>query len=313
MGGFSVKSRRELATPTGLVLGLAVLFFVGPLLYSNRAFFFTMAVFMILAFGLNLIYGYTGYLPFGYAVFLGMGAYGLAIGIKLGFPVPLAFLFSIAVSAALAVILLPLFRLRSHYFSIATLAAFEAVYYVVGNDHLTAYTGGPYGVTLVSIYQPQTVYLLAFAMLLVGVGANVWMKGSRMGLALQAIRDNPLAASMDGVNVPTMRGLSWIMSAVVAGTSGALYGWYISFFYPDTVFSLTTSVFVITFVIFGGLGTVLGPAIGVGVLYSLYDVVGISYPYYFEMIFGLLLVVLVLFLPRGVSQLVERYSGRRLP
>lgn len=308
-----MKSSRGFVTPVALILGLAVLFFAGPSVYNNQAFFLSTAVFMILALGLNLIYGFTGYLPFGYAVFVGMGAYGFAMGIKFGMPIYLAFLFSIFLSVVLAVVLLPLFRLRSHYFSIATLAAFEAVYYLVGSDYAKSYTGGPYGITLANVYQPGTIYIIAFLSLAFAVFVNAWVRGSRMGLALRAIRDNPLSASMDGVNVPVTRGLDWLLSALIAGLAGTIYGWYISFFYPETVFSLTFSLFVITFVIFGGMGTLVGPVIGVVTLYSLYDVVGISYPYYFDMIFGVLLVLLILFLPGGLSQVVERLIRRKLP
>jgi branched-chain amino acid transport system permease protein len=92
--------------------------------------------------------------------------------------------------------------------------------------------------------------------------------------------------------------------------AGGAYAWNLSVFYPEAVFTLQISVFAIVFSLFGGVGTVIGPIIGAGVLYSLYSAIGISEPQYFQLIYGGLIVLLVLFMPGGVLSLLTRRGVR---
>ncbi|ADL19206.1 Branched-chain amino acid ABC transporter, permease protein [Acidilobus saccharovorans 345-15] len=307
--GFGKREAKELAI---LAAVLAVIFLAGPLAYRNQFFFLSMMIYMMLAFGINMIYGFTGYLPFGYTVFYGLGAYGVYIGLVLGLHPALAFIFSIAISMAVAAVLLPLFRLRSHYFAIATLAALLAVNYLVASSELARWTGGGKGASLVTIYDPNLTYYVTFVLLLVFLAVTSLVKYSRYGLALRAIRGSALTASMDGVNVPLIRGLAWLISALMAAVAGAMYGWYVSFFYPD-IFSVATDVYVITYAIFGGAGTLTGPILGSIILSSVYQFIGIYYTEYLNIVFGILLVLLILFMPRGLVDLLNRKAHLRLP
>ena len=293
---------------TALIAAITLLVFAFvPHIYNNQFLLFNMMMYMALALGLNIIYGYTGYLPFGYVGFFGAGAYGGALAITfLHWSPYLAVIAGGGAAVLVGMILIPLFRLSGAYFSIANLAAAEALYYVVANPHLESITQGPYGISLPQVYDPNGAYWVMLFILLLALVLSGFIRGSRFGLALAAIRENPLSASMSGVNVVKLRSISWLLSALIAGLAGATFGWYISVFYPETVFGLGIGVFTIVFVLFGGIGTVLGPIVGTLILYGAYNYIGISTPQYFQLAYGLIIVLLVLFLPNGLVSLAKR-------
>ena len=97
-----------------------------------------------------------------------------------------------------------------------------------------------------------------------------------------------------------------LLSALIAGFAGGVFAWYVSVFYPETVFSGEFTIFAIVFALFGGTATVLGPIFGVLILYGIYNAVGISTPQYFQLIYGVLIMGLVLFLPNGLVSLFRR-------
>ncbi len=299
--------RRKYLSSVAVILVIAALFVFLPRVYNNQSFLFNMMLYLALAEGLNIIYGFTGYLPFGYVGFFGAGAYGSAIAITLLHISPYAGVLIGGVAAVVTgIILIPLLRLSGAYFAIANLAASQALYLVVANPSLQNITQGPYGIDLSSIYNANAGYytmlvVLVFAMLLVA-----YMKNSDFGLSLLAIKEDQVTASLAGVNVVRARSIAWMLSAFVAGLAGAAFGWFTAVFYPGTVFSLDVSVFTIVFVLFGGIGTVAGPLIGALILYSMYNFIGISTPQYFQLFYGLLIVVLVLFLPDGIASLLQK-------
>ncbi len=291
-----------------MIVAITVLAYVFvPYGYNNQFLLFNMMMYMALAQGLNIIYGYTGYLPFGYVGFFGAGAYGSALAIiylHLS-PFPAVLLGGLA-AVLVGMLLIPLFRLSGAYFSIANLAAAEALYYIIANPHLAGVTQGPYGISLSQVYDPNAAYWTMLAILVFALILSGLMRRSRFGLALGAIRANPVSAEMAGVNVVRARAIAWLLSAFVAGVSGAAFGWYISVFYPETVFSLSITVFAIVFVLFGGAGTLLGPLVGTLVLYGAYNYIGISTPQYFQLTYGVLVILLVLFLPSGLTSLLRK-------
>lgn len=291
-----------------VIVAITVLAYVFiPYGYDNQFLLFNMMMYMALAQGLNIIYGYTGYLPFGYVGFFGAGAYGGALAIIYlhWSPFPAVLLGGLA-AVLVGMLLIPLFRLSGAYFSIANLAAAEALYYIIANPHLASVTQGPYGISLPQVYDPNAAYWTMLAILVFALILSGLMRRSRFGLALGAIRENPVSAEMAGVNVVRARAIAWLLSAFIAGVSGAAFGWYISVFYPETVFSLSITVFAIVFVLFGGAGTLLGPLVGTLVLYGAYNYIGISTPQYFQLTYGLLIILLVLFLPSGLTSLLRK-------
>ena len=286
---------------------------VAPAFYPNQLLLFNLATFLTLALGVNVMYGFVGYLPFGYAGFFGAGAYGFAVLVmQLGLHPIAAILGGGAVTIAIAAILTPLLRLSGPYFAIASLAAAVALHQVVANPALEGITKGPYGVSLSGIFAPRLSYDVLLVILAGTLALVVWLRHSRFGLALQAIREDAVSAEMAGVPVVRLRILAWLASALVAGLAGGAYAWQVSVFYPETVFGIDFAIFPIVFALFGGIGTVTGPILGTLALYGLYNAIGLSAPQYFQLVFGLVIVVLVLFLPNGLVSLLARW-GLRVP
>ena len=270
--------------------------------YSNELMLFNFIVFLALAQGLNIIYGFTGYLPFGYVGFYGAGAYGFALAVMhLHAPAIVAMAAAAAAALILAVILLPLLRLSGAYFAIASMAAAQAVYEVVANPDLESVTKGPYGVSLSNVFAPAFSYYVALGILGFALALVVWLRNSRFGMSLQAIRDDSVSAAMAGVSVVRGRTVAWLLSALIAGLIGGVFAWHISVFYPDTAFDLSVSIFSTVFLLFGGATTLSGPLLGVFILYGIYNVIGIAVPQYFQFTYGALIVLLVLFLPNGLA------------
>jgi branched-chain amino acid transport system permease protein len=296
-----------------IVAPLVVILAVLPGVYQNHLLLFNFVIFLVLAQGVNIIYGFTGYLPFGYVGFFGAGAYGFAILVMhFQAPAAVAVLAGGAVGVALGLLLTPLLRLSGAYFAIANLAASLAVLHFVANPALENITKGPYGVSLSGTFNPNMAYAAALVVLALTLGAVVFLRNSRFGLALQAVREDAVSASMAGVNVVKMRVIAWLASALVAGLAGGVYAWYVSVFYPDNVFSGDFSIFAIVFALFGGVATITGPIVGVILLYGIYNLIGFTTPQYFQLIYGLLIMGLVLFLPAGLVSLATR-RGWRVP
>jgi branched-chain amino acid transport system permease protein len=139
-----------------------------------------------------------------------------------------------------------------------------------------------------------------------------WLRNSKFGLSLQAVRDDPISAATAGVSVSRARSIAWLISALIAGLIGGVFAWHISVFYPDSVFDLGISIFAIVFTLFGGSATLFGPILGVVILYGAYNVIGIGVPQYFQIVYGALIVALVLFLPDGLASVIAR-RGVRVP
>jgi branched-chain amino acid transport system permease protein len=286
---------------------LVILFAIAPGVYQNHLLLFNFVIFLILAQGVNIIYGFTGYLPFGYVGFFGAGAYGFAVMVMhLQMPAIAAVLVGGLVGVALGLLLTPLLRLSGAYFAIANLAASLAVLHLIANPALEGITKGPYGVSLTGTFDPTGAYYAALVVLALTVGGVIYLKNSAFGLALQAVREDAVSASMAGVNVVKMRMIAWLASALVAGLAGGIYAWYVSVFYPDNVFSGDFSIFAIVFALFGGVATITGPILGVLILYGVYNLIGFTTPQYFQLIYGMLIMGLVLFLPAGLVSLATR-------
>ena len=287
-----------------VVAPVVAVFALLPFAYNNGLLLLNFVVFLVLAQGLNLTYGFCGYLPFGYVGFFGAGAYGFAMLVKLAGVTPVLAVAGGGVAALLVGLLLtPLLRLQGAYFGLASLAAAQALLHLVGNPNLEAATGGPYGVRLDAPYAPTLTYRLALGILALTMALVAWLRHSRFGLQLKAARDNPVAAAMAGIDIVRGRLVVWLAAALAAGSIGAVFAWQASTFFPEAVFDLNFSIFAIVFTLFGGAGTLVGPVLGVVLLYGLYNLIGVSAPQYFQLAFGLLIMVLVLFFPKGLAAL----------
>jgi len=317
-GGNRVARRRRsgaLRIAGDLAIAAVVVIVMGVArgVYSNELLLFNFIMFFTLAQGLNVVYGFTGYLPFGYVGFYGAGAYGFALAVMHLHAGPaLAMLCAVAAAILLGIILIPLLRLSGAYFAIASLAAAQATYEVVANPTLEDVTKGPYGVSLTQVFAPAASYYTGLAILAGTLLLVVFLRNGRFGLSLQAIREDSVSAEMAGISVVRGRIIASLASAVIAGLVGGAFAWHISVFYPDTAFDLGVSIFAVVFTLFGGITTLSGPLLGVLILYGIYNWIGITLPQYFQLIYGALIMVLVLFLPNGLTSLLTS-RGIRVP
>jgi branched-chain amino acid transport system permease protein len=266
-------------------------------------------MFATLSLGWNVIGGYTGYVSFGNVVFFGLGAYTTAALWQHWQQenVALAVVCAMAVGGAVAVILgIPILRLRGHYFGIATLGIALATAEIISNiDWLGAGSGFSVG----QLHAFSTYY---YAMWLVCAGsmlATLLIARSKLGYALVAVRENEEAAAVLGVDPTRYKVTAWAISAAMAAAAGAVFGGANGFVDAPTAFAVDYNVFPIVMVILGGVGTVGGPLVGALVLTAIDETLWSRFPQIHTLFFGAVIVIVVLFLPRGILWLVGLRGG----
>jgi branched-chain amino acid transport system permease protein len=278
-------------------------------------------VWMIVAQGTNIIQGYTGYVSIAQGGFMGIGAYSSALlSLDVGLSVWLAMLVAPLITAAAAVIAgYPSLRVKGHYFAIVTLAMNMVIFIVLVN--WIPVTGGEAGTS--GIPAPEAIvlggleinferrinfyYLMLVALLLVMVLVTAVVR-SRVGLVLQAIRQNETFAEAAGVACWRYKLFAFVFSASLAGFAGALYAHYLSFISPAP-FSVDHSLNAILAVILGGSGTLVGPLVGAALTTALPEMLRIAETFRL-IIYGVGLVLVVIFLPRGLVPWIGDMFGK---
>jgi branched-chain amino acid transport system permease protein len=286
------------------------------------------AMFVVMATAWNIIGGITGYAAFGNVAFFGIGAYttGMLVA-KAKWPflvaLPLAPLFSAAFAALVG---LPLLRLRGHYFAVASLGVGVAVGELVQNIDYGGQPlfGGASGLFL-PIYSIDNRGLYFFYLMVAAAAISIavtwWVLRSRFGYGLIAIRENEEAAAVLGVNTTAYKVAAFALAAALTGLAGGIFSQWNVFINQDNAFPIEYNVQMILMALLGGTGTVFGPAIGAVLLQlliqflggSLPMTVGIPFvseaarPIVAQIILGLLLVGVVIFVPRGV---IDFFGGR---
>jgi branched-chain amino acid transport system permease protein len=297
-----------------LVLAFTVAIAVWPALTTNKAYSrevaFTMLLSVALASSLNILLGYTGYVSFGHIVFFGIGGYvGFYLLSAHDVPLYIAVLAG-ALSAGLIAFLLgkAILRLRGAYFALATIGVNEAARSFIKNF---APFGGPVGMTLnFRVYktyggpnQALWIAYISLAVLTAGVVlVSYLVKSSRFGLGLLAIRENEDAAEVMGVVAPNAKTWAYVLSAIFPGMLGVLFFFKNGNIEPGDAFRLHQSIETIVMVMLGGYGTVLGPLLGSAVYQRLRGILLVS-PLFKNIqlaVAGLLLLIIVLFVPAGV-------------
>ncbi len=288
-----------------LVLLLALYPYTGV---SSLALFIGSQVFVLvtLASNWNLIGGMTGYVDFGHAVFFGIGAYVMGILVT-----PSPFLISpewsfwqalpvSGVAAAVFALLigLPTLRLRGPYFSIAMLGTFVATREIV--RVLRPLTGGGIGLNLPPVLNRLGDYYLMLGVMGLVVTIMWWIRRSEFGQSLIAIREDEIGAEMRGINTTRHKIVAFMIAAFFTGIVGGFWAWQNTFIDPDVVFFEARTVEMVMMAILGGLGTVWGPPLGAVVIYFLQQVVWGNLFGVHLLALGVLMVVLVLFLPEGI-------------
>ena len=301
--------RRWLWPAIAIILVIAVAF---PFVFNDYLVRIATTVIMlaVLAESWNLIGGYAGYPSFGHAVFFGLGAYGAAVPMaKLGLPFPAGFAIGGLVSGLLALAIgIPVLRLRGHYFAIATLGILSVMQQIVTNtDRLT---GGGAGLSLplpgmaVESFD-ELIYLVMLAVLIASVLFTAWMARNRLGYGLVAIRENEVAARVMGVNTTLYKVIALTASGIFSGFAGATYAYWLSSLDPSVAFDYTYNVLLVIMAFFGGAGTVLGPVLGAAILGVVSEWLRGLLVQYHLLVFGVVIVLIVVFAPNGLLQLLR--------
>jgi branched-chain amino acid transport system permease protein len=207
---------------------------------------------------------------------------------------------------AIALLLAPTLRLRGVYFGIVSLALATIVKLVISNLP-QSFTGGSMGIILSNANNPAHSY---YAMLIV-MGATLatvtWLSVSRLGRALKAIRDDDGAAACVGIHVPNTRLKAWLLAALFPALAGGIEAWYTNVVDPEYAFHVLITAKSIIYAMAGGFGTILGPVAGTLALLGIDHVIWQRFPVVNLLLLGLIIVLLMLFLPRGiVGSLIKR-------
>lgn len=271
-------------------------------------------IYSILALSLNLLVGYTGLLSLSHAAFYGIGAYiGVLSMMKLGLPFLPSIFLSMSGSALLSLtISIPSLRLKGDYFVLASLGFQVIVFSILYN--WVGLTNGPYGIAgiphprfgWVEINTVASYFVFSLATALMTALLLYWVKDSPFGRVLKAIREDEIAASSLGKDITRFKVIAFAIAAAFASVSGMLFAGYLRYIDP-TSFTLMESVFILSIIIIGGTGNISGPLIGTVIMVILPEILRfLSIPDTIaanvrQIIYGLLLIFIMRFRPRGLS------------
>lgn len=276
----------------------------------------------LLALGLNFVAGYAGQLSLAQAAFFGIGSYTAAL-LMLNFHLPFWAAAPLGVAAAVLVAVafgLPTLRLKGPYFVISTLGFGEIVRLVILNwEKVTKGPNGLVGIpapdpinlgfTVLSFHSKMSAYYLILTVLLVVLYVYYQAVHSRLGRALRAVKSDQIAAEAMGINLTFYKVFAFAVAAALAGLAGALYAGYIRFISPDT-FTTGESINILIMCVLGGMGTITGPILGAVTITYLLETMRV-FADYRMLIYGLLLFVMILYMPGGLAGLFRTMRWRR--
>lgn len=326
-------SRARRGVPAAALLALLL---AAPVLSPSTSVLFDALTAMCVAYGWNVIGGYTGYASFGNVAYLGLGAF-IAAGFMSRQPGHLHWPWFVAIPLAVAIVAvvagligLAVLRLRGHYFSIATLGVAVAMPEVINWDLFFGpqgwapnfFGGGrPLNFPLaadLSLFGLQLdadrffFYYLGLAAALIGWSATATLSARKFGYSLVAIRENEEAAEVMGINTTIAKSHAYMVSAALAGLGGAVVGYKLTNMTTEAeaLFSVANNLQMIIICLIGGAGTLWGPAIGALVLFVLQEGLRLTSSSdlilaWQAVIFSLLIIAVVLFLPRGLMQFIQ--------
>ncbi len=275
----------------------------------------------------NIMAGYCGQISLGHAVFFGFGAYSSAFlfatyQISPWFGLVLGVVIAAAVAAVIGI---PTFRLRGHYFAIATLVIGESVQILFQRWD---FVGAATGIWLPIVREDPwrnfqfneskiPYYFIALGFLIL-VCLAVWLLDrSKAGLYFRAIREDPEAASSLGVNVALYKTFAYMLSAGFMAMAGTFYAQYVLVVDPEVVFPLSLSILILLMAVMGGVGTLFGPIIGAAVLIPLSEITRVTLGgtggAVDLIIYGALIVVVCVYRPDGLVGLVKQLFGAAAP
>jgi len=300
-----VTSKR-LFLPGIIFFFLAVLALFYPLYAPAYYVIQLTAIFMYIVLTMSWVIfsGPTGYISLAPAAFFGVGIYTSAVlGKALSLPIVICAGGLVSFCLALLVGALTL-RLRGIYFAIFTFGLVELIkqlllYWEINITH----TRGRF-VILVS---NNTIYYVMLAILAILLITAYIIRRSKYGLALQSIGEDEEAAAHTGINITALKTVIFAVSAIFIGATGAIMATRWTYIDPYIAFNPLFSFMPVLMAIFGGMGQFYGPIIGATIFAYLEEVLITRFPYYYMLIFGLILIISILFLPNGLVGLLQKW------
>ncbi|MCA0941789.1 branched-chain amino acid ABC transporter permease [Salipiger pacificus] len=302
-----------------LLIALLPLFFPSGYYYRVGALIFVNALSVV---GLVILIGYAGQISLGHAGFAGIGAYACALAPEhLGLHPALAVLLGAVISGVMAALIgKPILRLKGYYLAVATLGFGILVSMVLTNER--ALTGGPDGMNVADLGLRGLLrdmgwrlsggefwYMVCGVVLLVGAWLALNLFDSPSGRAMRALHGSEVAAATVGVDVPRQKLRAFVISAVYASVAGSLLALQNGYITPD-VAGFMHSVEMVTMAVLGGVGSVLGATFGAAILTLLPQVLTV-FAEYEQLVLGLVMVLVMIFLPQGLlPSIARRLKGR---
>jgi len=302
-----------------ILVVLAVVIAVLPFLFPSSYYFRVAAlvwVSALAAIGLNILMGQAGQVSLGHAAFFGVGAYAVAVGpAHLGIPPWAALFFGAALSAVLAFIVgRPILRLKGHYLAIATLGLGVLLALIISTEG--HWTGGPDGMPVARltlfgwrVTGSETWYWVTGGLLLVGTWIALNLDDTPTGRAFRALHDSEIAAQVVGVDVARFKLQAFVIAAVYASLAGSALALMNGFISPDQA-GFLHSVELVTMVVLGGLGSVVGSIVGAAVLVTLPQALTLFHEYE-HLLLGLIIIVAMIFMRSGIVPTLSTLLARR--
>ncbi len=270
-----------------------------------------------LALSYNFLFGIAGQVAFSHFTFYGIGAYAVLILLfQVGLPLPLAVLAGIALCVVLAlVVAIPATRLEGFYLALATLA-FAQLFIVVLNEGgaLTGASGGLANYRLPDVFGVRVRgpwYTIVIVLLMLATLATLWrLDRSWFGRACRAVRDDPQAAQAMGIDIARTKILAYTITSAMAGVAGMVYAFVDNTVNPP-IFGLENAFLLLFMVIVGGSGRHAGAIVGAVLLYLMPLVLSPLIGHHHALVFGVVMVLVVLFQPKGLIGLWDWLIARR--
>jgi branched-chain amino acid transport system permease protein len=309
----ALRSRSAPLALLAAIIAVVPLAFPSSFYYEIGASIFIAALAVV---GLNLLMGYAGQVSLGHAGFWGLGAYAVAIGpTHLGIPPLASLLLGLLVSVVVAWLAgRPILRLRGHYLAVATLGFGFLVTMVLTNE--APWTGGPDGMGVARldilglvVRGSRMWYWVSAGVLLAGIWLALNIVDSPTGRALRALHDSQVAAAINGVDVARYKLAAFTISAGYASLAGSMAAFSDAYITPTSA-GFLHSIELVTMSVLGGMGSIFGAVLGAAVLRALPQVLTFLHDYE-QVMLGLIMMLIMIFLPAGLLPAIANRLGRR--
>ena len=301
------------------LVGFMVLALLPKLATNNYQHFLLNIIFIniILAVGLNIVKGFAGQVTVGHIALAAIGAYSSAVlSAKFGLPFWLALPSAMVITGLAGVMVgVPSFRLEGAYLALATLGLAESVrIFISATDYLGASIGfsdiPPPSIAGYTLGNHIAYYYVIMPLALAGIYFSFAILRSDIGRCFQALREDPLAAAASGINVRKYKLLAFLISALYAGCAGSLQAHHSPGFIHPNNYTITEMVTLLLMVVLGGIGHIWGGIIGAVLITIIYDLTRDYYQYQLA-IFGIIIVLTVTYMPKGIGGIIDRFFAER--